>query len=253
MSQIAAAANSPTADQPFGSASALNDLDLNSFLELMIAELQNQDPLNPLDNAQLLQQISQIREVGATEQLTQTLGSVLLGQNIASATNLIGAQVTALTDDGERVSGPVRRVTIDGGQPRIDLAVGPLAAAGTEEGDIEEGAYVYQVVWNGTDGQEFSFDVATNTANLSDFNGTIQLRNLPETDGEKRIYRTDATGEGDRQLVATLPNGTTTSFIDSVANSRRQATLTTTPQQLGVARRVTVNLSNIAQIEPPPN
>ncbi|MGI9458132.1 MAG: flagellar hook assembly protein FlgD, partial [Aeoliella sp.] len=111
MSQIASAANSPARDQPFGAASALNDLDLDAFLNLMIAELQNQDPLNPLENDELLAQISQIREVGATDRLTATLDSVLLGQNIASATSLIGAEVVALSEDGERVSGNVRRVT----------------------------------------------------------------------------------------------------------------------------------------------
>ncbi len=69
----------------------LNDVNIDDFLKLMIAELQNQDPLNPLDNDELVAQIGQIRSVGATEKLTDTLDSVLLGQNISSATNLIGA------------------------------------------------------------------------------------------------------------------------------------------------------------------
>ena len=77
--------NSATFDQTSSVASALNQVDLDDFLKLMIAELQNQDPLNPLDNAEILAQISQIREVGATEELTSTLNAVLLGQNISSA------------------------------------------------------------------------------------------------------------------------------------------------------------------------
>lgn len=251
MNQVAAAGNAPTAEQPFGRRNAINDLDLDMFLNLMLAQLKNQDPLNPLENDELLAQISQIREVGATDRLTQTLDSVLLGQNIASATNLIGAEVVALSEAGERVSGNVRRVTIDGGQPKLDLAVGPVALAAAEQGDVEPGNYVYEVVWNSVDGQEFSFEVAANTASLSDFKGAIQVRNLPETTGEKRIYRTDATGEGNRRLVATLPSGTTSSFVDRTASNDRQSVLNTTPQRLGVARRVTVTLNNVAQIEPP--
>ena len=104
-----------TSDQTFGAASALNNVNLDDFLNLMIAELQNQDPLNPLENDELIAQISQIREVGATEQLTSTLNAVLLGQNIASATNLIGADVVALNDAGQRVSGNVKVVTIADG------------------------------------------------------------------------------------------------------------------------------------------
>src|SRR6188508_2374634 len=86
-------------------ADAINDLDLNTFLKLMITELQQQDPLNPLDNKDMLNQIAQIRAVGASDKLTKTLDSVLLGQNIASATNLIGADISAITDDGESVTG----------------------------------------------------------------------------------------------------------------------------------------------------
>lgn len=251
MSQISAAANSPNRDQAFGSANTLNDLDLDSFLNLMIAELQNQDPLNPLENDELLAQISQIREVGATDRLTETLDSVLLGQNIASATNLIGAEVVALTEEGERVSGNVRRVTIDGGEPKLDLAVGPVAVAGDTEGNVEDGQYLYEVVWDGPDGAEFSFEVAVDTDNLANFNGTIQVTNLPETTGEKRIYRTDSTGNGERRLVGTIANGKTSTFTDFKSADERGAVLDTQPQRLGVARRVTVTLNNVAQIEPP--
>lgn len=251
MSQIGATSNSPSRDQAFGAANSLNQLNLDSFLNLMIAELQNQDPLNPLENDQLLAQISQIREVGATDKLTQTLESVLLGQNIASATNLIGAEVVALTPEGERVSGNVRRVTIDGGQPKLDLAVGPVALAGETEGQIEEGNYAYEVVWDGPNGTQFSFDVSVDTDTLPGFNGSIRVANLPETTGEKRVYRTDRTGTGERKLVGTIANGKASSFTDTKSTAERGAVLDTQPQKLGVARRVTVTLNNVAQIEPP--
>ena len=98
-------------NQAFGAANALNEVDLDDFLNLMIAELQNQDPLNPLENDELIAQISQIREVGATEQLTATLNAVLLGQNITSATNLIGADVVALNDALDRLAEQAPRKT----------------------------------------------------------------------------------------------------------------------------------------------
>src|SRR6478735_4762857 len=103
------------------SGNAINDLDLNTFLKLMITELQQQDPLNPLDNKDMLNQIAQIRAVGASDKLTKTLDSVLLGQNIASATNLIGADISAITDDGESVTGIVSRISIDKGVPKLHV------------------------------------------------------------------------------------------------------------------------------------
>jgi hypothetical protein len=251
MSQVQSTPNVPSRDQAFGAKNSLNSLDMDTFLELMIAELQNQDPLNPLENAELLAQISQIREVGATDRLTETLESVLLGQNIASATSLIGADVIAMTDKGERVSGNVRRVSIDGGQPKLDLAVGPVAMAAPSAGEIEAGKYRYEVVWNGNEGQEFSFEVEADTRTLANFEGAIQINNLPETTGIKRVYRTDATGSGERRLVGELPLGGSSTFVDSKASKDRGRELTTQPQQLGVARRVTVTLNNVAQIDPP--
>ena len=90
----------------------LRGLDMDQFLKLMITELQNQDPLNPMDNAQILQQISQIREIQASDQMRDTLQSVLLGQNLASASGMLNKQVTGLTDSGDEVQGTVTRVSV---------------------------------------------------------------------------------------------------------------------------------------------
>ncbi|WP_081444748.1 flagellar hook assembly protein FlgD [Blastopirellula marina] len=86
---------------------SLQDLDMDQFLKLMIAELQNQDPMEPMKNSEMLEQIGQIRNITATEQLSTTLTNVLDGQNILSATTLIGGQVQALTDQGDVVFGVV--------------------------------------------------------------------------------------------------------------------------------------------------
>lgn len=93
----------------------LRDVDVSQFLDLMIAELQNQDPLNPMDNAAMIEQIGQLREISSTTQLTETLQSVLLGQNLSTASSLIGKQVKALTDTAEDITGKVDRVSVETG------------------------------------------------------------------------------------------------------------------------------------------
>ena len=95
-----------------GQSTDLRDVDMNQFLTLMITELQNQDPLNPMDNSQMLQQLSTIRQIGSTNQLTESLQAVLLGQNVSTASNLIGKKVTALDNDNKNVDGVVERVSI---------------------------------------------------------------------------------------------------------------------------------------------
>jgi flagellar basal-body rod modification protein FlgD len=90
----------------------LRNFDMSHFLDLMIAELQNQDPLNPMDNSEMLRQISQIREISATNQLTETLQSVLHGQRLTTAGALIGKEIDALGDDQRNIRGVVDRVSI---------------------------------------------------------------------------------------------------------------------------------------------
>jgi flagellar basal-body rod modification protein FlgD len=91
----------------------LKDLDINQFLQLMIAELTNQDPLNPMDNNELVQQIGSIREIAATDKLSTSLELVQSGQSLTTASSLIGKTVKALSDENENIEGVVERVSIE--------------------------------------------------------------------------------------------------------------------------------------------
>lgn len=102
-------------------ANALQDVNLDDFLKLMITELQNQDPLNPMDNNEILQQLSQIREIESNVRLTETLESVLLGQSLTTAGSLIGRSIVAMVEDGAAVTGRVDRVSIVDGMPKLNV------------------------------------------------------------------------------------------------------------------------------------
>jgi flagellar basal-body rod modification protein FlgD len=115
VSATTGAGRSPSVGDP------MRGLEIEDFLKLMITELQNQDPLNPMDNHQILQQIGSMREIAATGRLTDTLEAVLLGQTLANATSLIGKQIEGLTDSGDKVSGVVDKVTVADGQPRLHV------------------------------------------------------------------------------------------------------------------------------------
>jgi hypothetical protein len=223
----------------------------------MIAELQNQDPLNPLDNKDMLAQISQLREVGATDRLTKTLDSVLLGQNIASATNLIGADIAALSDDGENVEGIVSRVSISEGTPKLHIDRPVSAAATPAEGNVQAGTYSYQVVWEDEAGRLFGIelagDQAVTTSGMDGVDRAILINNLPATTGPKQVYRSDASGDRPYQLVGTLTNGSQGSFIDRLADEERSTQPLTRPFQRSTAtvRNYEVSLKNVSAIRPP--
>jgi len=91
------------------------------FLQLLIAELQNQDPTNPTDPSTILQQTSELSQVEAVQQMTTALNQQETATQTSEATGLIGKQITA-TVQGNTVSGTVADVQLDGsGSPMLDL------------------------------------------------------------------------------------------------------------------------------------
>jgi len=254
MSQVPSLGSSPTNDQAFGEANTLNDLDLDHFFNLMIAELQNQDPLNPMENSELIAQISQIREVGATERLTETLDAVLLGQNISSATSLIGAEIEAISDDDQRVKGRVDRVSVSDGNPKLHLDVNPAVDISDKAGNLESGEYRYRIVWEDGSGNLFGIET-TEPLKLANNNKSFEINNLPETAAPKHIYRTKVDSEGPYQLVAVLPDGTTSNYHDTTSDANLSPSiLSRTPQFISEpTRSFTVSLSNVGEIRPPSN
>ncbi|HUT10831.1 MAG TPA: flagellar hook capping FlgD N-terminal domain-containing protein [Thermoguttaceae bacterium] len=109
------------AQQTTAGSDAFKEVDLNDFLKLMITQLRNQDPLNPMENQELLQQITQIREIESNQRLTNTLQSVLLGQSLATASSLLGQTVRGLTVGQEQITGKVDRVSIEDGTAKLHV------------------------------------------------------------------------------------------------------------------------------------
>jgi flagellar basal-body rod modification protein FlgD len=81
----------------------------DDFFKLLIAQLTNQDPLQPTTNQELLQQISSIREIELSTTLTHSLQALGDQQRFGSASTLIGRFVTGTAGDGSSsaVSGTV--------------------------------------------------------------------------------------------------------------------------------------------------
>lgn len=117
-SSTSAAANFTAAERAgkskeSGANEGYNALGTDDFLKLLVQELQNQDPLNPMDNADMVAQIGQIREIGATDSLTRSLTSLSNNQQLVTASGLIGRTVQGLANDSSDVDGVVDKVTVE--------------------------------------------------------------------------------------------------------------------------------------------
>jgi flagellar basal-body rod modification protein FlgD len=101
---------------------AFDKMDLGQFIKLLVAEMQNQDPMNPMDNSQILQQISQIKAIASNDKLTGTLTSMQLQQDMTSAGVLLNQTIKGLNANSDAITGKVDSVSVAGG--KVQLHVG---------------------------------------------------------------------------------------------------------------------------------
>lgn len=96
-------------------------LKTEDFIRMMIVQLQNQDPMEPAKNQELLAQMSQIGQLQSATTLQQSLKTMVLQNNLGAAGNLIGKMVKGLGPTGETVSGVVSSVRVEGDSISLEL------------------------------------------------------------------------------------------------------------------------------------
>lgn len=93
-------------DAPPASAGSL---DYNAFLQLLIAQLENQDPLKPMESTEYVAQLATFSQVEQTIKTNENLDSLLVQTRVSQAEALVGQTITS--QDGT-VSGEIRSVHI---------------------------------------------------------------------------------------------------------------------------------------------
>ena len=89
----------------------------NRFLTLLTTQLKNQDPLSPMDNAQMTSQLAQISTVDGIERLNAALANLMAGQQSAEA-----LQATELVGHGVLVPGSALTLSSSGALGGYNLA-----------------------------------------------------------------------------------------------------------------------------------
>ena len=88
------------------------------FLKLLTVQLQNQDPLKPMEDAQFMGQMAQFASLEQTKELTTTVGKLSTSLGFSSAQQFLGKNVTVMVE-GVDVSGTVSGVVMEDGLPKI--------------------------------------------------------------------------------------------------------------------------------------
>lgn len=107
-------------------------LDQDDFLMLMVAQLQNQNPMEPQDGTEFFTQMAQFDTLMTMREISTAIKSLASFSELANASSMIGRNVIAVipagTDLGfgpsltaEHIEGTVDRITFEGGSPFVHI------------------------------------------------------------------------------------------------------------------------------------
>lgn len=115
-------ATSPTASK--------KKLEASDFIQMMLTQLQNQDPTEPTKSSDLLAQMSQIGSLQSSTDMQASLKTMTLQNSISNAAALIGKNVAGKDVDGSDMNGIVTSVKVVDGELSLQLDSGKSMSMG---------------------------------------------------------------------------------------------------------------------------
>jgi flagellar basal-body rod modification protein FlgD len=97
------------------------DLGKDSFLKLFVAQLQHQDPMNPMDDGQFMGQMASFSTLEQVSNLAAANDRIASNLTSTSAIGLIGRTVSYVDANDEIQTGTVDKVTTAGGKPVLTV------------------------------------------------------------------------------------------------------------------------------------
>lgn len=125
MSEVAAtgmnAANSSGYASPTSVINPKSQLDKNSFLQLLVAQLKNQDPLQPMDSTQFISQLAQFSALEQMSNVAEGQERAATATEMQAAAEWIGKRISYLDDKGNIQSGVAQAMQLKDGLVYLDL------------------------------------------------------------------------------------------------------------------------------------
>lgn len=110
-----------------GTDSGFADLTSEDFLQLLIVQLQNQDPSEPISNQEMIDQISAIRDIEANTALESTLEKLADSGGLSTATGYLGRVVAGSDPNGDPIAGIADRAFVADGVAYVEVLGIPIA------------------------------------------------------------------------------------------------------------------------------
>ncbi|HWE45800.1 MAG TPA: flagellar hook capping FlgD N-terminal domain-containing protein [Caulobacteraceae bacterium] len=95
-------------------------LNFQSLLQIILQQLQYQDPLKPMDNFEFVSQLAQFSQLEQSQTLNDSVNNLLSAQSSMQATALLGQTIVATTDSST-LTGVVTSVTFSAGTSALTV------------------------------------------------------------------------------------------------------------------------------------
>jgi flagellar basal-body rod modification protein FlgD len=124
-----------TSDTGTDTSSTTSELGKDEFLELLVLQMQNQDPLSPTDNTEMIAQLAQfsaLEQMNNLNEQFQEFSGNIDQLNFMSASSMIGKEVRGIDTDGELVEGTVDGVQMTDSVVYLTIGDSVMSMAGVE-------------------------------------------------------------------------------------------------------------------------
>lgn len=92
----------------------------DEFLKLMVTQLKNQNPLDPMDNKEFISQTAQFTSLEQMSNVNTNMKELLNMQKLTQVSGLVGKEVKALnSNSGEKITGKVEKVKMADSGPKL--------------------------------------------------------------------------------------------------------------------------------------
>jgi flagellar basal-body rod modification protein FlgD len=113
------------------STSSTNGLGKDTFLKLLVAQMRQQNPMDPTDDKEMIAQMTQFSMLEQITNVATANTDIAAASRVSQAVTLIGRTVTYMAADGTTQTGAVEQVAVVDGKP--SLTVGGVAGISTSQ------------------------------------------------------------------------------------------------------------------------
>lgn len=100
---------------------ASSSLDADQFMQILMAQLTHQDPLEPMNNAEMMSQFSQLNSLQELRSIHTTMDQVSASNQVTYLASLIGKNVKVNRPDGKVLEGIVEGVITEKDNPQLQI------------------------------------------------------------------------------------------------------------------------------------